>query len=219
MFQLAEYTLWGQTGMWVESYGTLTTDIYGLSTATAIYVSPAAAIQYPAMGASHPLWSFMHIEKRTVSLNDYGFCRATCEYAGFEGEPEPVEEWAAGVASQPIQSHPNFESFAGTPSSPNNDAVWVDVSTNEPTTDNGRGVFSHFAGTGPFAGVTSYLDPYMTKKVTQLSRSPIVVLSGVGHADGTLLKMGSSSIKRGIAYQNTEEWRSGGRRGINLEIY
>lgn len=210
---------YGLLGLWVESFGTLTTDIYGLSTATAVYCSPAHAMRYPAMYSAHPVWSFMHIEKRTVSLSDYGFCRAVCEYAGFEGTPVPIIEWGSGVSSEPIQTHPNFASFAGTPSAPLNDAVWVDVESGEPTTDNTRGIWLRFAGTGPFAGVTSYLSAYQTKKITQLSRTAIIVASGMGRLSGTMIKVGASSVQRGIAFQNTEEWRGGGRRPINTAIY
>jgi hypothetical protein len=210
---------YGLLGLWVENFGTLTTDIYGLSTATAVYVSPAHAMRYPSMRSSHPIWGFMHVEKRTVSLTDYGFCRAVCEYAGFEGSPVPVIEWSSGVSSEPIETHPNFATFAGTPSAPQNDAVWVDIETGDKTTDDTRGKFSHFAGTGPFAGVTSYLNPYLTKKETRIESQAIAVLSGVGHIDGTLLKIGASSTQRGIAFQNTQEWRSGGRRPINSAIY
>jgi hypothetical protein len=213
----AEY--YGLLGLWVESFGTLTTDIYGLSTATAVYCSPAHSIRYPAMYSAHPIWSFMHIEKRTVSLTDYGFCRATCEYAGFEGVPVPIIEWGSGVSSEPIQTHPNFESFAGTASAPLNNAVWVDVETGEPTTDNTRGVWLRFAGTGPFAGVTSYLSPYLTKKITKLSKTELIVSAGIGHLDGFMLKIGASSTQRGIVFQTTEEWRGGGRRPINSTIY
>lgn len=213
------YDYYGLLGMWVESFGTLVTDIYGLSTATAVYCSPAHAIRYPAIYSAHPIWSFMHMEKRTVSLTDYGFCRATCEYAGFEGTPVPITEWGSGVSSEPIQTHPDFASFAGTPSAPLNDAVWVDVETGQPTTDNTRGVWLRFAGTGPFAGMTSYLSPYLTKKITRISSAQISVLSGIGHIDGTMLKVGASSTQRGIVFQNTEEWRGGGRRPINADVY
>lgn len=215
-------TYHGLLGLWVESFGTLTTDIYGLSTATAVYVSPAHAIRYPAMLSAHPIWNFMHIEKRTVSLTDYGFCRATCEYAGFEGTPVPIIEWGSGVSSEPIETHPDFESFAGKPSAPLNDAVFVDIETGDKTTDNARGKFSHFAGnpaTNQFTGITSFLNSYLTKKETRIESTPINVLSGVGHIDGTLLKIGASSTQRGIVYQNTQEWRGGGLKPINATIY
>ncbi len=45
-------------GIWLESYGQLNTDIYGLSTATATYAFPADALVYPSMQSSHPIWSF-----------------------------------------------------------------------------------------------------------------------------------------------------------------
>lgn len=210
------YDHYGATGMWVESIGSLTTDIYGLSTGTAVYVSPAAAIVYPAMLSPHPLWNFLYMEKRTVSISD-GLCRAACEYAGFEGIPIPVIEWSSAVSDDPIETHPSFTSFAGTASAPLNDAFWADPSTGEVTTDDSIGVFEKFAGTGSFAGVSSFLNPQIVKRVTQLSATPIIVAAG--HLDGTLLKISSSSQQRGRVYINIEEWRGPGRRGWNSAIY
>ncbi|MEY2487384.1 MAG: hypothetical protein QOH39_3032 [Verrucomicrobiota bacterium] len=206
----------GRRSMWLESFGALHTDIYGLSTASAVWVAPADAMQYPAMYTAHPIWSFLHMEKRTVMM-EYGFCRTVCEYAGFEGVPVPVIEYSTGVSEEKIQTHPNFADFAGTASHPLNGAIFVD-SDGKQSFDDSKGSFKEFIGTGAFGGVESYLNPCLTKRRTTISQGP-VSQSGVGHIDGGMLKVLASSTQRGIVYQNVEEWRGGGRRGINASIY
>jgi hypothetical protein len=207
---------YGRRDLWLESFGELHTDIYNLSTAIAVWCSPADAMKYPEMSTPHPVWSFLHMEKRTVKL-EYGICRTVGEYAGFEGTPVPITEFSTGVSEEPIQTHPDFAAFAGTPSAPLNNAVWVDPD-GKVTTDNAKGAFDKFAGTGAFAGITSYLNPVLVKRRTTLSQGP-VSQALVGHLDGGMLKVLASSVQRGIVFQNTEEWRGGGRRGINSSIY
>jgi hypothetical protein len=210
---------YGLQGLWVESLGQLHTDIYGLSTATAVYVSPAHSMRYPQMGAAHPVWSFLYMERRTVSI-EYGFCRTTCEYAGFEGVPIPVIEYSTGVGEEPIQTHPDFESFAGTPSAPLNGAIFIDFETNEKTTDNGRGIFEKFWLNPPnqFSGVTSYLMPVPCKRITSIAPIPELV-SRVGRLEGEWLVTGVTASRRGRIYQNVVEFRGPGRRGWNADIY
>jgi hypothetical protein len=193
-------------GMWVESYGSLTTDIYNLSTATAIYVSTYPS-SYPSMESRHPLWSHLQIEKRTVTVENTGFTRIVCEYAGFEGQVEPVIEWSSGVTEEPIETHPEFDNFAGDPDHPVNNSMWEGGS---------------FVGFGPgtnFAGVTSYLVPVLVKRVTTIEPTTLSVESAVGHLFGSMLCTSASSVKRGKVYHNTIEYRGAGPRGWNLDIY
>jgi hypothetical protein len=214
-------SFYGLAGLWIESYGNLVTDIYGLSTATSVYVARTGSgfTSTPRMLSPHPVWNFMHLEKRTITI-DYGFTRFVCEYAGFEGAPVPIIEWSSGVSSEPIETHPDFENFAGTPSSPNNGAVFLDTETQKITNDNTKGKFAYFrSDTGnDFAGVTTYLSPYKIKRETRLQTFPLST-SNVGQKEGNMLVMAISSTQRGIVYQNTKEWRDGGRRGINPDIY
>jgi hypothetical protein len=215
-FPIIEYH--GQSGLWVESYGVLHTDKYGLSTATAVWVSRANAIAFPAIGSAHPLWNFVHIEKRNVSV-EYGHCRTTCEYAGFEGVIPDILEWSSGVNEEPIQTHPDFLSFAGKPSAPLNGSRWVDESGNK-TTDDSVGVFDKFWSNPPnkWAGVTSYLLPVPVKRITSMTPSPDIRYTP-GFLYGGYLCTSATSTKRGIVYQNTFELRGGGPRGWNTDLY
>lgn len=208
----------GEELYWVESMGQLHTDIYGLSTATASYVSPTTRVSYPPMDTQHPFWDFLWMERRTASIEN-GFVRCICEYAGFEGTPIPVEEWSSGVSEEPIQTHPNFEGIAGTPAFPLNGAVFYDEN-GQPTTDDSRGVFDHFS-THPvtdFSGVTSYLSPVAVRRVTSISSGALVV-DQVGQLVGTMLCTAASSTKRGRVYQNVIEYRGAGPKGWNTDIY
>lgn len=211
---------YGLEGLFVESLGQLHTDIYGLSSATAVYVSPSDNIKYPAMYSAHPLWSFLRMERRTVSM-EYGFCRTTAEYAGFEGVPIPVIEYSSGVSEEPIQTHINFSSFAGTPSNPLNGAIFIDPDTQQISTDDSLAVFDKFWSNPPneFSGVTSYLLPVLIKRVTQLAATPLIVDGVVGRLFGNLLCTAASCTQRGIVYQNVTEYREAGPRGWNHSIY
>ncbi len=217
--ELATQEYFGLEGLFLESFGQLHTDIYGLSTATAVYVSPAYRMAYPAMYSAHPLWGFLRMERRTVSM-EYGFCRTTCEYAGFEGTPVAVIEWSSGISEEPIQTHPEFASFGGTPSSPLNGAIFVDYETGKKSDDDVRGTFDKFWSNPPnkWAGVTSYLLPVIVKRITEISPSPILV-DIVGSLEGTLLCTSASSTQRGIVYQNVTEFRGAGPRGWNTDLY
>jgi hypothetical protein len=219
MIELATAVRYGLSGLWVESYGQLHTDIYGLSSAVAIWASPADAMSYPSMLTPHPLWGFLHLERRTVSV-EYGHCRTTAEYAGFEGTPVPVIEWGSGVNEEPIQTHPDFESFAGKPSAPLNGARFVDPTTNKITTNDDLGVFDKFWSNPPnkWAGVTSYLMPVVIKKITTIAPSPIDI-SRVGKLEDGYLISNASSTQRGIVFQNVIEFRGPGQRGWNEELY
>jgi len=218
IIELPNGEYYGRRDLWVESFGSLHTDIYGLSTAVALYVSPADRMKYPDMLSPHPIWDFLHLEKRTVNI-EYGFVRAVCEYAGFEGVPVPIIEYSTGVSEEPIQTHPNFATFGGKPSAPRNGAIFVDES-GALSNDDSKGFFDKFWSNPPnlFTGMTSYLNPCLTKRRTTITGGPISQ-AGVGHLDGGMLMIGASSTQRGIVFQNVEEWRGFGRRGANTAVY
>ncbi len=207
-------------GMWLESYGQLHTDIYDLSSATAVWVSPADRMVYPLMGSVHPIWGFLSMERRTVSV-EYGYCRCTGEYAGFEGKPQEVVEWSSGVSEEPIQTHPKFANFAGRPSAPLNGAIFIDFETGAKTTDDSRGVFEKFWSNPPnsFAGVTSYLVPVLVKRSTQVASQPTAYTSQVGKLNFGMLCTNVTINRRGRVYQTTVEYRGAGPRGWNTSIY
>lgn len=212
-------TFFGQGGLSLESYGELHTDIYGLSQATAVWVSPADNMQYPRMLTSHPIWTFLHMEKRTVSM-EYGFCRTQGEYAGFEGVPVPVIEYSTGLNEEPIQTHPNFESFAGKPSEPLNGSKWIDENGAK-SMDDAKGIFDKFWSNPPdkWAGVTSYLLPVLVTRTTTIGPRPDAYTSLVGQLRNGKLCTNVSVTKRGIVYQTVVEFRAAGPRGWNTDLY
>jgi hypothetical protein len=210
----------GEDGLYLESFGQLHTDIYGLSTATATWVSPADVMKYPDMYSPHPIWSFLHMERRTVSV-EYGFVRTMGEYAGFEALPIPVVEYTTAVNEEPITTHHNFETFAGTPASPQNGAEFRDPVTNKISNDNNVGVFERFWSNPPnaFSGVTSYLAPVLVKRITTITPFPDGFTSQVGHLSGGMLCTMVSVTQRGIVFQSVVEYRGAGPRGWNTAIY
>lgn len=210
----------GRSGLWLESFGQLHTDIYGLSTATAMWASPIDAMAYPSMYSPHPVWNFLHMEKRTVSV-EYGYIRTVGEYAGFEGIPVPVIEYSSAVNEAPIQTHPDFLSFAGKPSAPQNGAVFRDPATGKVSTDDNLGVFEKFWSNPPneWAGVESYLQPVLVTRITTIGPNPTASTGEVGQLFGSLLTTGVTVTRRGIVYQTVVERRAGGGRGWNSSLY
>lgn len=218
--ELAGLDFYGRSGVWLENVGHLTTDKYGLSTGSCTYVCPVnfGIPNYPGINSVHEIWNFLACEKRTINV-EYGFTRIILEYAGFETAVPEITEWSSAISEDPIQTHPNFSSFAGTAASPNNDAVWVDVETGKPSTNNARAIWSHFAGNNDFTGLTSFLSSHLVKKITTLTKN-FLVITGVGRLDGTMIKIGASSVQRGAAWVNTEEWRGPGiGRPFNVALY
>lgn len=210
----------GRSGLWLESFGQLHTDIYGLSTAVAMWASPVDDMEYPAIYSPHPVWTFLHMEKRTVSI-EYGYVRTVGEYAGFEGIPVPVIEYSTGVNEEPIETHPDFESFAGTPSSPQNGAQFRDPTTGKISADNNVGVFEKFWSNPPnkWSGVVSYLMPVLVTRITTIGPNPTASTGEVGQLFGSLLTTNVTVTQRGIVYQTVVERRAGGARGWNTELY
>jgi hypothetical protein len=210
----------GKSGLFLESFGQLHTDIYGLSTATAAWVSPIDQMLWPDILSPHPIWTFLHMERRTVSV-EYGFVRTIGEYAGFELHPVPVVEYSTGVNEEPIQTHPNFADFAGTPSAPQNGAIFINPATGELSTDDGTGVFQEFWSNPPndFAGQTTYLMPVLVMRTTTIDSSPTASTGQVGHLQGGMLCTNVTVSQRGIVFQTTVELRGGGPRGWNSQIY
>jgi len=123
----------------------------------------------------------------------------------------------------PIETHPNFVSFAGTAETPLNGAIFrVD-------TDSGLQYFDGFGPLAPaeFRGVTSYLISTAISRRTSIQKEAPDA-SGVGRlstppktfgVDGTWLKTGISAEKRGNVYTVREEWKASGPGGWNTSIY
>jgi len=226
----------GNTGLIVKHFGELNTDKYGLDSATCVWTCPMFAFNLaPGLGSAHPIWSWLYMERRRVSI-DPGFAIITGEYVGITGNRTPSQyEASYSESEEPIQTHPDFvTTIGGKPSAVLNGAIFIDQDTQKVTPDDSRGVFREFkslidGALNPFAGISSFLSPQVTLREIWMSTSPVST-GGLGHISGPPMSIalpdggnwlytGASFQQRGRVYANSREWRSSGRRGWNSDIY
>jgi hypothetical protein len=220
----------GQTGWILESPGALQTDRFGLATATARWrrmdtatnANPGTPVVFTN---THPLWSYLSCDKYTISQADNGWnCEAS--YYGFTGSPDPIYELDMRAAEEPIESHPDFASFAF-PEGTNGSKFGSDQMF--------EGFKPEYDGTvitnPDWVGVRAYLAPGAVWRKTYLSASRPSSLSGIGAIatpDGSpptvggaynWLYTGLTYEQRGAIYTVRQEWLLSGRRGWNASIY
>lgn len=205
----------------LDSYGTLVRDRYGVDSATARWWNndKSTAPSLPAAGASHPLWSYMTLDKVQCSdESDHWSIEAS--YAGIYGSPTPIYDLDLSTSEEPIDSHPDFiTTLGGTVAAPLNGAVF-----------DATGIFQAFTATG-WIGIKGYLAPGAVWRQTSVSSGAPSDISTVGHittplgspptveSGRTWLYTGLSYEKRGGAYTIRKEWRLSSLRGWEPTIY
>lgn len=235
---LTDLNLLGTDGLVVESPGELMTDIFGLSTCTAVLKCPIDRSNlWPGLLTSHPIYPNLHMERRRIQMSE-GYYVITAEYAGIlgGGTSLAVYELCIGVADEPIETHPKFTSeIGGTPSNPMHGAVFLGPD-GQPTSDDAVGQFAYFThiadgSDNPFAGIESYLAAdQVTWRERYVSASapggatPGKISSPPGGYGGlpsavNWILVSRSFEQRGLSFFVTNEWRAGGRRGWNTTIY
>lgn len=105
--------------------GQLVTDRYGMSTARAVwwYHGPNPESQV-GIFSNHPRWSFLEMDKRTITRREDGAWDIVGDYFGVQGTPEPIYGMDITTSQEPIETHPRFKDFAGTPTAPLNGAIF-----------------------------------------------------------------------------------------------
>ena len=127
-------------------------DENGLLSGTCLYEGDIAYLgTIPRMGQLHPYDLRLSVYKRQISRIANSKFRATINYIGVTADPTPMFiEHPGGSGQDPIQTHPKFTDFAGTPASPKNGALF----------DTETGDFIGFTNSSnKFFGVTSYIVP------------------------------------------------------------
>ena len=199
------------------------------------------------IGSMHPYSSSVWMESQEVVFMANG-ARLVCTYAGadFQFLDKPVYELIISMEEVPIETHPSFEQIAGTPSDPDNGALFRDPETGSLSTDNSTAVFDRFlpfvaGNVNPKAGVEAYLDPVATYRESYVSYYLPTVGSlgavtnsvpGPGYPGGSRgkrnwLYTGYTYRRRGdpaasgnrILYEVAREWRLSGRNGWDPDIY
>jgi hypothetical protein len=107
-----------ETPLVLTSGGQLVTDRYGMSTARAQwwYHGDSPENQIGLLSA-HPRWAFLDLDKRTITRAEDGHWDIVGDYFGVQGTQDPLPIYALDFStnSEPIETHPQFETFAGRP--------------------------------------------------------------------------------------------------------
>ena len=204
----------GATGLVTKDSGTIVRDRYGMDKGTVVFQcrQDGWASHIPALGSAHPYAAWLACEKVAMTISP-GIVLFACEYAGVNGATEPVYELEIGCSDEPIETHPKFVSdIGGSPASPSNGAIFVDVETGSPTDDDTKGVFSRFTiidggVKNRFAGVSKYLDAsqvtWTKTQVTTTRPTSVSIVGLIGTPAGSPPSLGSGRnwLYIGLGYE------------------
>ena len=166
-----------------------------------------------------------------------GLWKAHVEYAGVEKDvSDEFKEYdlAPGTGNEPLETHPDFEEFAGKPSEPNpeNGAIFIDPDTGEISTDDDKGVFDRFVRSSPLWGIEDFITQSNTVYTVSWTNKDkpeeenIEIVESLPGPDAPTyggdynwLKMPIAYAKRGLAYSCTQRYIRSGAKGWNALIY
>lgn len=215
-------------------------DRFGVDVVTRVEEVPREG--FPSLMRSkysvHPRFAAMGVSKVNWTRAKHGlFYRVTYIYEGFLlSLPEPIYTLSASLSEEPIELHPDFQDFAGTPAAPLNGAVFVDPDTEKITTSNERGVFREFMATldgaaNLKAGVEAFLSPGAVWTEISFSTARPTDLGDLGEEDAPSgpnpsfgggrdwLYHAADYQRRGHIYEIHKSWLLSGRNGWDPDIY
>lgn len=220
----------GQGGWVMEKMGTLSTDRFGLSSATARWcrydIGPSLPGQPAVFGSLHPMWTFLSCDKVSVTHNGVHW-ECDVNYFGIQGSPTPIYELDIRTSEEPIESHPDFKTFAY--------PAGTNGSRFDPTDGSFMGFMPQYSGTDvtnkAWVGVRGYLSPGAIWRKCYVSTTQPSDISQLGKIDSpegsppairdgaNWLYAGLTWEQRGRVYTVKKEWQLSGRQGWNTAIY
>lgn len=185
--------------------------------------------------AAHPDFSTMLLTRRTGQRGKPGWWTVNYVFEGFlVSSPSPTYELTTSLSQEPIQTHPDFATFAGTPSTnpPINGSVFVDPDTGFESRKS-NAIWKEFAFKGTAnekAGIESYLAPGCEWRETKFQTTEPTGIRDVGTIENPAgpnpslsgrdwLAWGETYVRRGYIYQVTSTWKLSGRNGWDTDIY
>ena len=190
----------------------------------------------PDLDDLHPDNYKLECYNKTISYGTNGIVTCQASYFGLESSPtDAVIDYSGGQNNDPIETHPDFETFAGTVTAPLNGARFV-----TDTAADDYGSFIEFGGgedaNGPqYKGVEYYLTPstqvtlsYWTSKVPRLKtrlkiykKIPFVSSRQFRQPPDVVdwLLLDTPYRQVGNFYQVTEQFLGSGPNGWNNVIY
>lgn len=149
----------GDPTPFLQPDGEITIDEYGVMRGTAVFEfdSSLLPILTPQVGIDvHPKDSRLTCYEVNVRFSRQGKAQVSASYIGLLFDPSPPKiEFSGGSGQDPIETHPDFIEFAGTPENPKNGAVFDDE------TKEFQGFFDK-KNAPQFAGIRSYIVPSVT---------------------------------------------------------
>jgi len=184
--------------------------------------------------APHPRFSQMSLARKSGQRGKPGWWTVSYVFEGFLYEPpeDPTYELTTSLSQEPIQTHPDFATIAGTPAVPANGAVFINPDDNKKSKKD-NAIWKEFAFDGtanPKAGVDSYMVPGAEWRETKFQKSRPTGIRDVGTIEDPpgpvptisgrdWLAWGESYVRRGSIYQVTSTWKLSGRNGWDTDIY
>lgn len=154
-------------GLVLQSNSEITLDFDGVMRGKATFEGDKAFLsRAPQLGDPHPKDARLICIAPNIKYVNAEKIVCSPDYMGIATDPTPgIVDHPGGISQDPIETHPKFAQFAGTPGNPKNGAIF-DEETEE---------FIGF-GSGSKRGVRSYIVPtvsvnvtYWTRRIPQLS--------------------------------------------------
>lgn len=213
----------GNPGLHLQPGWTIDEDEHGLMTGECSWEGDIAYYGAYQTGLLHPYDARLTSYRRRVTRLSADKCRITHSFIGLKYDPTPMFiEHPGGSGQEPIETHPDFTDFAGTPASPKNGAKF----------DDETGEFIGFTDIeNSLAGVRSYIVPsvlatlsYYTHYVPNLAY--VARISHFYPPDlirppnvRNFLLVGMPYRRIGNLFQVSMQLLGSGPRGWNTKIY
>lgn len=213
----------GSSALHLQPGWTIDEDEHGLLTGECSWEGDFAYSGSLPTGTLHPYDSRLTAYRRKLTRLATDKCRISLSFIGVAADPTPMFiEHPAGSGQEPIETHPDFLEFAGTPGSPLNGAVF----------DSETGEFIGFTDLeNDLAGTRSYIVPsvlvtltFYTHFVPSLNR--VARLYNWGIPDlirppnvANFLLIGMPYRRIGNLFQVSHQLLGSGPNGWNRRIY
>lgn len=180
--------------------------------------------KFPTIGSTHPDDSRLICHNRDFTYLTSNRVQMIASFIGISVDPTPyVVQWPGSNGRDPIETHPNFVDFAGTPTTPLHGAKF------DPETNEFLGFFD--SEEKEFFGARSYIVPnpvvnlsywtYRTPTVSKEGTIRVSTPSGVKKPAQVKdwLILGIPYRQVGILYNVTEQLMGSGPNGWSKTIY
>lgn len=194
----------------------------GISVLTETYVGNFADLIGSSLrvaGSGHAEFPSMLAYSSEVTQGRAGIGYLQLEYRGnVGGLPEPTYTLDRATHSEPISTHPDWDdTIAGSPSDPQNGAIFVDPETGKVSTDDDTGIFKGWTAGSIFEGVEDYLvaGATWTSSYASYDQPNFSEVGKISTPDGPApaapddsfwIYTGGSSTYQGSVYRVQETW-------------